>query len=496
MNLIERKDIFGKIFFIISIFLFLLMLISPSNHVFIHIDEYFTMGLIKLPFLESIIIAINDVHPPFYYIILKCVLKFLTFFNIKYNTLLTLKIVSIVPYILLILISGTKIRKEFGWLSAGVFVFILGTLSQLPLYFLIIRMYSWALFFLVMSFLYFNDIINKNDLKSWLLFGLFSVLGAYTHYFVILSSVILYILLLCYFIFYNKNYNFNDNFSVLKKWIFSVLIVVILYLPWIPFLIKQISVKHHIPTTTMNLNTIFSFICISNINIEYFSGIKLFLLEIFSFLVLIGLILLFYKLYDKNTKQDNYIIMSGFLILFGTILLTIILYYVGRPMLVARYFIPAIAVFWLSISILIGKIKSNKIFALCLIILLILSIIGIVSTFHNVHNLYNKGEQDLEFINQLNNNDTIIICNSHTNYIFYSHMLNNANIYCFKFKYNSSLDKYGNIKEIHNESLKEVVKKHPNKKIYQFIGSKEYKNLSSYEKSKTHYGNIIIHRLN
>ena len=67
----ETKNIIGKSLFIISIFLFLLMILSPLAKTIIHIDEFWTIGVINLPLAESIPLMISDVHPPLYYLVLK-----------------------------------------------------------------------------------------------------------------------------------------------------------------------------------------------------------------------------------------------------------------------------------------------------------------------------------------------------------------------------------------------------------------------------------------
>ena len=69
------------------------------------------------------------------------------------------------------------------------------------------------------------------------LFTLFTILGAYTHYFVALSSFLIYFALLIYMI-------FNKDKSDFKKWSFSVIIAIISYVPWIPSLITQLHSVH------------------------------------------------------------------------------------------------------------------------------------------------------------------------------------------------------------------------------------------------------------
>jgi len=56
-----------------------------------------------------------------------------------------LKVLSIVPYAFL-MVAATKIREDCGWLTAGLFVFFLGIMTDFFCEFLTIRM---GLFFVV-----------------------------------------------------------------------------------------------------------------------------------------------------------------------------------------------------------------------------------------------------------------------------------------------------------------------------------------------------------
>ena len=98
----EKRDLIGKIFFIISMIILLYMFISPLNKTYIHVDEYFTLSIIQFPLNEMWSIILNDVHPPLYYFIL---IIFVKLFSSFMNTLLISKIVSIIPYLLLIIIN-------------------------------------------------------------------------------------------------------------------------------------------------------------------------------------------------------------------------------------------------------------------------------------------------------------------------------------------------------------------------------------------------------
>ena len=139
-----NRDVFGKIFFTISILIGLYMFICPISDVLIHVDEYWTLSLINLPFLEGMRIAISDVHPPLHYIILYAVSP------ITSNNIHLLKAVSIIPYFILLVISVTKIRNDYGWLACGLFTFTTATMSVFFIEFLTIRIrghsFSWFWF--------------------------------------------------------------------------------------------------------------------------------------------------------------------------------------------------------------------------------------------------------------------------------------------------------------------------------------------------------------
>ena len=177
------KDFFGKIFFILSILLLIYMLISPLFNNIIHVDEYWTNFLVKLPLMNGLDLTIWDVHPPLYYLILKFVLKTLTVLGIDFDVIIASKIVSIIPFILILILSFTKIKREYGWLTAGLFALCMASVSEFFVLYLTIRMYSWAILFLLLSFIVFKDILDESKLRSWILLSIFTALGAYTHYF-------------------------------------------------------------------------------------------------------------------------------------------------------------------------------------------------------------------------------------------------------------------------------------------------------------------------
>ena len=101
--------------------------------------------------------------------------------------------------ILILILSVTKIKKEYGYLTAGLFAFSMAVMSEFLAYYSVVRMYSWGMLFLILAFAFLKDVLDKNDTKSWALFTIFSVLTAYTHYFAAIPILCIYVALLVYF---------------------------------------------------------------------------------------------------------------------------------------------------------------------------------------------------------------------------------------------------------------------------------------------------------
>lgn len=337
----------GKFLFIISIVALLALIFNPLNSVLFHVDEYFTLGLIKYPLIHGILITAADVHPPLYYILLKVCVKLFSIFNFN-NPLFISKIITVVPYLFILLFAGTKVRNEYNWLTAGLFTFSLFSMSNFFISYLTIRMYSWVILFLVLSFIYLKDVITRADLKSWTLFTLFTLLGAYTHYYCAFSSVVLYFIVLLYFI-YDDNFTKED----IKKWLVSAFVLIIGYLPWAYILLNQvIKVTQHFWIPPIDFNVFLKLLsCYANSTSEIFT--------ITSIIFIIALLIIAILNIKQNNDPENNYILIGMLVFLFSVILGVIVSILSQPILLERYLLPACAVFWFATSILIGKLKRK-----------------------------------------------------------------------------------------------------------------------------------------
>ena len=106
-NTEDYKDIIGIIFLALSFIMLGYMLISPYNQMLIHLDEYFTISVLNFPITDLIYVVSHDVHPPFHYLLLKVVSDILTFLGLESDKIFIYKIMSIVPYAIMLILSVT-----------------------------------------------------------------------------------------------------------------------------------------------------------------------------------------------------------------------------------------------------------------------------------------------------------------------------------------------------------------------------------------------------
>ena len=418
----KNKDIIGKAFFAFSIIIFIYMLVIPLNQLILHVDEYFTLTIVNFDVGELIHTTAADVHPPLYYLILKFVMNAFGLFGISSHNLYPVRLVSILPYPIIMIISYVKIRKDYGWMTAGLFTLALGVMSEFFLYFLIARMYSWAILFLLIAFIYTKEIFTKGNLKYWVIVTLASVLGAYTHYFAAISAVCLYMIIIYYVL--------TKNRSQIKNLCISIAAGVILYSPWVLTLFNQLNAIHHgfwVPRIRFD-----SFVQ----SFGYYAHCANTFLAVIAILILIALIYLNKKQLKEKYSPDNFYIQTGFGVYLGTILFAMIVSVTFKPILLVRYLMPAAAILWLTISILVSKIEDKKTMMYSFILICLLLIGGTGHMIITNITAYNDGMAKEDVFNQILQDDNSSLVLARPNGVMYFlDYSDRVDTYCFRYTY-------------------------------------------------------------
>lgn len=241
---------------IIVIILGILFLSITIFHENMWFDESYTVAIVRHSLSEIWVIGGNDVHPIFYYFILKIVSLVFGLNIIVY------RLFSLLPLAILGTLGYTHIRKDFGEKCGLLFSFLILFLPEMTRYAGELRMYSWAMLFVSIMAIYayrlykngrqdyssaigskgtYNSaLLSKKDNftfnKNLVIFGIFSLLSAYTHYYGLMAAGIINLMLFIYLI-----KNFKNRKQDFIKFMIVAGIQVLIYIPWFLCFITQLN---------------------------------------------------------------------------------------------------------------------------------------------------------------------------------------------------------------------------------------------------------------
>ena len=410
-------------FFLAGIAIFILMLLSPLSHKVFHIDEFFTLAALKFSFGDIITINVNDVHPPLYYLILKAC-------SFVGSDIFALKMLSAVCYIGILAFSYFVLEREYGWIVCGLFSLCMVCMCEFLNYFFIARMYSFALIFLLAAFYSYKRILESDGDRYWVMLVVFSLLGAYTHYFAAISAFVIYLMLLIYLL---------RNNGGLKKFLLAVGSSVVLYSPWILALIMQLGrVRKNFWIDNLTLG---DFIRCLSYYATPSTNLFVVILAVAVFMAFAVMLLRSYRDMD-----EAYWILSGFCVFILTILIGAVLSVTYKPILIPRYLIPAAGVLWLSVCVMLVWLK-NRDAVICLALVLMLCVCGLWGLVNYDAHLLDKANRYEDVLGEVGGDADIVIVNSPFGLMEFADYFKDAEIYTFGFS-----DFYG----VGNESVHEI----------------------------------------
>lgn len=432
----KRDKFIGIAFFGLTIY-FLVRSFILSWSIDIWYDELFSMEFSSSSVKELVAYTARDVHPPLYYMIVRfftLLFKGFGLTSLAGGGLMPIetvaKIVSVIPFILLIIYSLTNIRKHFGWLTAGLFCFAVVTMPGLPEYTTEIRMYSWAIFFVTATLLHGFNLVRSmgnpkgkqaeskhpqkdetgalvsprmREIINGAAMFIYAVCASYTHYYAAISIGAIYFLLLVWmvkaFILQKSVYNFRP----LAILIITMNLVIVAFIPWASALLTQVNaVSNNYWIQPVGLHTLGS--CAKYMLSGYFvnpkaaaaSAVILALLITIIFALMIVKLIGVKKSMTEEGSDNRAMVNTPFAYSYVAFWVLPMLIAVGfaasiiiRPVFVNRYMVPSFGVFWLAVSIGIGVLvrdfsftrlreKKSLIALPAVILAIVILIIGIV----------------------------------------------------------------------------------------------------------------------
>ena len=328
-------------------------------------DELFTVGMVEHSYGELVRFTAADVHPPLYYCIVKLFVDLCKLVNPGIGTVIPAKIVSVLPYFILLIYAVTFMRKRFGLFVSGLFLFCVTAMPQLPAYTVEVRMYGWALLFVTAAFLHAGELVQtQKRLLHGAALTLYGLAAAYTQYFACVAVVMVYLWVL--FVFWSR-----DRRRI-REWFFYVAISVIGYVPWLFALAGQLGAVSQsywiLPLTWRSLGG-----CVKFLMKPAFTNdrVNTVLAVVLSAAYLALWCRWASKLYhDGRVKYKNrediegickkeddgnaerfFLATAGIWVLAGLVAFGFAASFLIRPVFVYRYMIPALGCFWLGFAL-------------------------------------------------------------------------------------------------------------------------------------------------
>ncbi len=377
-------------------------------------DEIYSWNVSQANLKAIIEMSAGDIHPPFYYIILK-------FWTLLFSdSVFSLRMLSVTISLAGMMFIYLLCRKIFKTNIEIFFALLLYAVSPLNIYYSQeVRMFNLNLFLCLGSVYFFISYLSKPNVRNGLSYSAFTVLAFYTHYFAFLIFFTQAVILLIIFLKKEVDFPFIRNFLP------YYLGVLILYVPWFGKFLYQVNKgqQWRVPQETYQvlLNT-FAFFKENFFGYYfYYEGsiihalVKYITLTTFIFFAVFGLrfIIQTLKSKDRTPASNNY--AAFYVILFFVIPLAIgIIVSIKNSILLSRY-LSIIVPYYLIILIFFAySIRKDYVTYAFVFIFTLSSIVGTTITFS--HDFKNNDYRDIiSYIEKSYKDSDVITVDPHYN---------------------------------------------------------------------------------
>lgn len=317
-------------------------------------DDAYSAFMIESSYSDIFHITAKDVHPPLYYWGLK------TFSILFGNSILTLRLFSLLGVLCTLLLGCFPIRRFFGDRVAITFVLLMIIFPVTQYLVTDIRMYSWTMFFVLSCALSAFGIFINEKKRYWFFFLFTGVCAAYLHNYGLMSVAGIFVCLFIALIVAKKKW----QCLVLGGVLFSLA-----YLPWLFHLLSQfddVAGDYWINPLCINdlLLHIYYFYSPKNIWLPFtdFSKVQMmiWLIIIMCIQLILTLKAVLMSIKEKD-RMKNLIILS-FLVFLFPVLMGMIISFLSVPILVTRYMTCSFGLFVLSLAFVIAKASEYPVY--------------------------------------------------------------------------------------------------------------------------------------
>lgn len=350
-------------------------------------DEAFSVFFAQQPIKNLYETLLYDRNPPFYFFLLHFWIKLFGFNSIVLKGLSVLFSIGTAYYLLKF--STRYLNKLTAILASS--LFILSNVWLMASH--EIRAFSLVGFLTVLSFYYYLNILKQSRISSTIGLTIVNLLLLFSHY---ISFYIPILQFLCSFLF------LRDNKKGVRYYMYSQIIALILYAPWIKIVIDNIPDQETFWLVTANLQTLYS--VFTNL-----SGNEL--VWIIHLIILGSFILLF--LFDRKKKliNSNFDTKVAFILLLWYLLPILLNYFLAQfiPIFRLKYLLYASLGLILLIPYILSVLQIHFILKISLIVFLILPSIQLFTPYQHVSENWKKIVPQV--ISLKDTNTAVLICN-------------------------------------------------------------------------------------
>ena len=324
-------------------------------------DEAFSLYIVEGSYLDIVINTVQDVHPPFFYFILKFFLDIITFVIPSVNVVVLSKLISFASIASIFYFMVFKMSKKMPKSVVGISLIVLFCFGSFTEYGITIRMYGYSMLFVLLSFYYALQIVRYKQERDFRRFVLWFELAALSHYFSLMAVAGLLLFMIAYSLIFERKY-----FWTFYKY---ALYAVLFYVPWLVILCCQFAYLsgfgYWIPTLTTNsVSSIFSYVfsikLVESLNKTWVT----------AFLTMLFLVVMAVNLFNKKLdKVQKWIASSGLFMMFFVVGVGLAVSVLLTPIFIERYTLPTLFVMYMCVIYNFYLFVKYTLHDLCLAIL-------------------------------------------------------------------------------------------------------------------------------
>lgn len=367
------------IILVLGLAVFLTVTLINAPRASIWFDEAFSAYLVQFSYWDIARFTASDVHPPFYYWVLKL------WSDLFGTTELAFRSLSILFGAATAAVAFLLSRKFFGrkvaWLA---FVFIILS-PMLVRYSDEARMYTMAALIVFSATYFLVKATETGKKKYWVWYGILVSLGMWAHYFTALAWVAHWIWRATQV--WRKGNSFKAFMKKFftKPWIITYALAIGLFLPWLPFMAKQLTVVQGsgfwigpvgVDTPTNYLTNYFYYLEHGQVQ----SWLAVAMLAV----VLVVIAVLPRTYVALSTKAKKYFLLISSLAIAPPVLLFLASLPPLRPSFIERYLVPALVALsiFLAVVLLVGTRRWRPVWrALPIVLVIGMMIFGITNVY-------------------------------------------------------------------------------------------------------------------